>query len=600
MSNNTIELHEEVLTTREAAHLLRRSTYNYNIDRIKEFTFLTATEAVDELFDFDNVSLKFPNGPLNWQSGATPPIFNLLTSSFLNTLDANKRGRADIIWRTVEALYDVSARWKVVHWLHTIFPVRTNIYFHQYWQLLIRCLGEGSEQVSLETIALKITTDKSMMIYLNNEENVAAAPNENFAREVLELMTIRKGPSLSLGNYTHYTEDDIENAAKVLTGFTVATSGVEVQDANSLHNTDLHTEIMSAVPDPDLHDFSEKTFSTELVGTGTQSTIAASSLANDDDKIMRMYEELIEFYGIVFNNDETAYSLVRRMYQFFVRDEINHDIETNIIVPLGDDLKLNNYDYIRTLKILLTSKHFFDLDDTDPTNEIIGAKIKSPWELVFQSINIMEVPEMPSASQSDIEKLFYLSFKVFPEQHFRSIGMNLRGPDTVEGYQGFYDEPNYSKNWFSSSTLFRRYTIGESLKGNFTFNDNNPIFEVDFPFQIPNFLTFFDQFDEVDANGDVIIGTPPNPSGVADVDHVVSEMLSYFLPEYPEPIRYEYFRNALLGGLSTINWYFSWKAYVELDTLTPAEEATSITNNVKVGLERLFDAIMSSPEFQTF
>ena len=54
-----------------------------------------------------------------------------------------------------------------------------------------------------------------MLRYLDNTENNATNPNENYAREFLELFTILKGAQISEGNYTNYTEIDIQQAAKV-------------------------------------------------------------------------------------------------------------------------------------------------------------------------------------------------------------------------------------------------------------------------------------------------------------------------------------------------------------------------------------------------
>ena len=60
-----------------------------------------------------------------------------------------------------------------------------------------------------------------MLIYLNNTTNNANNPNENYAREFLELFTILKGPQITEGNYTNYTELDIQQAAKVFSGIKV-------------------------------------------------------------------------------------------------------------------------------------------------------------------------------------------------------------------------------------------------------------------------------------------------------------------------------------------------------------------------------------------
>ena len=74
-------------------------------------------------------------------------------------------------------------------------------YYYDYLQLL-DFYSEGS----IKTLA-KITFDNAMLLYLDNlltKNN----PNENYAREFLELFTILKGPQIDEGNYTNYTEDD--------------------------------------------------------------------------------------------------------------------------------------------------------------------------------------------------------------------------------------------------------------------------------------------------------------------------------------------------------------------------------------------------------
>ena len=54
-----------------------------------------------------------------------------------------------------------------------------------------------------------ITIDHAMLRYLNGNQNNKNAPNENYARELLELFTIGKGPLVAEGDYSNYTEDDI-------------------------------------------------------------------------------------------------------------------------------------------------------------------------------------------------------------------------------------------------------------------------------------------------------------------------------------------------------------------------------------------------------
>lgn len=640
MSYPPLATSSKPLTKRLAAHLLRRCTYNFNVDRIIAFTGLSPVQAVNQLFDFSNPT-RYSSGPLDWNHGVDEPIFVLENTNQASPSDfsENQRGRATILWTIFDALYDTTSRWKVMHWLHTIFPVRTQPKFFHYWKLLEACI-----ETDLKTIAIKMTTDSSMMTYLNNDTNTITNFNENFAREVLELMTIQKGPSTGLGSYTNYTETDIANAAKVLTGYTLANTA-HIAPAISLcdpFNPELfHPQIASAEPDPSLHDFSEKVFSLELSGgqLGDElKTINADPLGvqlNDglidinnltptqiEDLTNRMYEELKEFYTIVYDNPETAKSLVKRMYMFFVRDEIDSTTNTEVIEPLAQDLIDHCYDHIYVLKKLLTSNHFYDLDDQDVNNnDIIGGKIKSPWELLYQSINLLDIEELADpangdTTNADLKLQFSDYFFIVGEEHLRYLGLNPRGPDTVEGYPGFYDEPKFSKNWFSSSNMYRRYTLAESFKGNYEYeHPTNSIYTQAFPF-IVDLLSFVEQFEVLDGSGNPDPGDdPPSfaPQGVADASHLVTEILAAFLPETVWSVddddddndswsqdRYNYFLNALLGGLDPVNWYFSWKAYLAVKDNPNDSNYNEIRNNVMVGLERLFDAILSSPEFQTY
>ena len=57
----------------------------------------------------------------------------------------------------------------------------------------------------------EVSKDPAMLVYLNNNQNVKAKPNENYARELMELFT------MGIGNYT---EEDIKESARAFTGWT--------------------------------------------------------------------------------------------------------------------------------------------------------------------------------------------------------------------------------------------------------------------------------------------------------------------------------------------------------------------------------------------
>ena len=111
---------------------------------------------------------------------------------------------------------------KLVFFLHTCFTVAKDsgagksAYFYDYLRLL-----DFYAYGSIKTLAKKITFDNAMLYYLDNTTNNKDNPNENYAREFLELFTILKGPQIANGNYTKYTEHDIQQAARVFSGIKV-------------------------------------------------------------------------------------------------------------------------------------------------------------------------------------------------------------------------------------------------------------------------------------------------------------------------------------------------------------------------------------------
>jgi len=71
-----------------------------------------------------------------------------------------------------------------------------------------------------------------MLKFLNGDQNDKFSPNENYARELLELFTIGKGPQVGPGDYSNYTEQDVMEMARILTGW--RTSGYWSTNPNDL------------------------------------------------------------------------------------------------------------------------------------------------------------------------------------------------------------------------------------------------------------------------------------------------------------------------------------------------------------------------------
>jgi uncharacterized protein (DUF1800 family) len=108
-------------------------------------------------------------------------------------------------------------QWKLSMFLHSMY-ITTYTSVYMQWDNMALLLQYTNK--SLKELAFKMTLNQRMIYFLSNYLNVKNSPNQNYAREFLELFTILKGEQVAEGDYTNYTEHDVQQAARVLTGFT--------------------------------------------------------------------------------------------------------------------------------------------------------------------------------------------------------------------------------------------------------------------------------------------------------------------------------------------------------------------------------------------
>ena len=113
----------------------------------------------------------------------------------------------------------VNIREKLVLFWHNHFAIQISVArdpnFAYHYSKLLRDSSLGN----FKDLVGKITIDSWMLDYLNGHTNRLNSPNENYARELFELFTIGKGDLAGPGDYTTFTETDVVEAAKVLTGW---------------------------------------------------------------------------------------------------------------------------------------------------------------------------------------------------------------------------------------------------------------------------------------------------------------------------------------------------------------------------------------------
>jgi uncharacterized protein (DUF1800 family) len=531
------------LGNRLAAHLLRRTTCGPARSLIESFANKTVADAVDALTTITPVTSK----PIDFFTGKT----------WVDNFRKDGTNNEDFLLK----------RYVVGWWLNNARQDNTILhkmilFNHQYWMIshqdvssenfydyikLLEYYALGSYKI----LAEKMTLNNVMLFYLNGADNSKVNPNQNYGREFLELFTIGKGPQKGPGNYTNYTETDIQQAAKLLTGFKGHWNDNNFKDAD--------TGIRSGTPETWDHDAGNKTFSgafnnTVITGKNTQTG---------------MREELHDFVEMVFTQPETAKAICRRLYKFFLYTEISSEAETDIIAPLAADLKTNNYVLLPVIKKLLMSKHFYDMDNGNSGTTFIGGMVKSPLDLLLGTMRFFNIqpPDAAAKTEDHYDRFWRETVNDF---FLDSCGMPIFTPPNVAGYKPFYQAPDLDKLWFNASTLITRYKLPEMLLKNK---------------RIVSWGDFYAQLDVLQW-----IKNPANCSDPKDGNTIVNEMANYILPEPLAGDRFTYFKNILLGNLSLINWKNEWNNYIN----------TGNSSAVKPQAEKLFTALLFSQEYQCF
>jgi uncharacterized protein (DUF1800 family) len=258
-------------------------------------------------------------------------------------------------------------------------------------------------------LLLKLATDPAMVFYLDNCMSHKGAINENWGRELLELFSMGAG----MDGHLNYSEDDVKEAARAFTGWTVV---------NAIPRYPYGRYLSKFVYDPRDHDNGEKTF---LGETGNW---------NGEDIIR-----------IVAKQPATARFVARHLYNFFVADEPQvpawqHTAprDPEAIRQLEAEYFRSNYD-IRSMLHLLFNSNFF--------KQSRFTKVKSPVETVVGTARLVEDFNFPRPG------LNALALTI------RYMGQDLLNPPTVEGW-------HTGKEWIDSGTLVERINFTADNVGN--------------------------------------------------------------------------------------------------------------------------------------
>ena len=412
-------------TPTTAAHLLRRTTFGPTLSEIAEAITLGLDATIGRLLQYPPL----PNPPVNFRYTKDPnvPIGSTwMDAPYLAGENFQGYRRQSLAAWTLQQLATdgFSLREKMTLFWYNHFAVHQISdpkYLYKHVTLLREnALGNFKELVKAVTI------DPAMLRFLNGNQNTRQAPNENYARELLELYTIGKGPQVGPGDYSNYTEDDVIAIARILTGW---------RDLGFLsQNPDL--PIQSVFVNA-RHDLSNKQLSTRF-----DSTIIPNMGEQE-------YAHLVE---VIFRQKEVARFICRKLYRWFVYYVIDEEIESTVIEPLAELLIEQNFEIQPVVQNLLSSAHFFDVLNRGPM-------IKHPLDFIAGLLRQFEVE-----FAEELEPKYTIFLRLY--NRATDMEMDYYNPPAVAGWKAWYQEPSYYRFWINGATLPIREDFTNEMAGN--------------------------------------------------------------------------------------------------------------------------------------
>lgn len=401
----------------ELIHLLKRSLFGVKKLDITIYSGKSLNEVVNNLLgnemavsppvnNYNDATLSDPNVP-EGQSWVNAPYGN-------GTINSRRIGSFTSWWTGLMLEQAPTLREKMVLFWHNHFATetatvgdarysyKTNALFRAY------CYGNFRELVKL------VSLDPGMLRYLNGYLNTKTAPDENYARELQELFTLRKGPG------SGYTESDVKAAAKVLTGYRV--------DTNTI----------SSNFDATRHDTGDKQFSSFY----NNALIKGQTGVNGA-------KELDEMLNMIFLQNEVSLYICRRLYRFFIYYDITPEIESSFIAPLAEVFRQSNYEIKPVLQALFNSEHFF-------LSQNRGCMIKSPLDF---TVGLCREFEITFPVKGDYVNQYYMW--AYIKSQAAAFQQDIGDPPDVSGWPAYYQEPQFYELWINSDTISKRNVFSD-------------------------------------------------------------------------------------------------------------------------------------------
>lgn len=514
----------------ELQHLLKRTLFGVSKDDLNYFGGKVLADVLNELLTPVSTTPLPPVKEYTTSTTAALPDTAIAQGTTWvgdtnndGTVQSQRRGSFKKWWMGRMINQDRSILEKMTLFWHNHFATEMNDvsnaqYIYKHHQLLrTQALG------NFKTLTRAVTVDPAMLVYLNGQLNTRTAPDENYAREIQELFCCGKGPD------SLFTEADVKAAARVLTGWR--------------NNATTYSSFF----DPNRHDTNPKVFSSFY-----NNTVIAGRTGSTAGDI-----ELDELINMIFNVQEVAKYICRRLYRWFVYYDIDASVETNIITPLANIFRASNYEVKPVLKALLQSEHFFDTLSR-------GCQIKSPVDLVVGMCREFNI-QFP-VSTDYVSNYGHWNYMV---SMVSNMQQNIGDPPDVSGWKAYYQEPQFYQIWINSDTLPKRNQFTDTM--------------------IVSGYSFNGRRTQID--GIAFARTVSNP---ADPNVLINELIAHlFRIDLSTTSKAQLKRDILLSGQTSDHyWTDAWNLMIS----NPSNSANTTTVRNKV--RDLIKYLMNLAEYQ--
>jgi uncharacterized protein (DUF1800 family) len=335
--------YDGVLDARRAAHLLRRAGFGATPDELRSFTGLAAGDAVERLVRFPSTSaLPAPDNvydPSTLLSQYGPRGLRDLSR------DARRQLFKQVRRQEVRSILSLQLWW-LNRMLATPAPLQEKmaLFFHGHFTTaaiqkgVSPAMAYGQNELfrryalgNLRELTRAVSKDPAMLLYLDNALNVASHPNENYARELMELFTL---------GVDHYTEDDVRESARAWTGWRV----IRITGQSFFA--------------PRLHDDGTKTF------LGQRGNFDGDDIVN-----------------VIFAKPQCARFFAAALLGLFVYD----NPEPELVDGVAEALQRHDYELAPVVSALLRSNVFY-------SQRAYRALVKGPAEFVVGTYKALGVP----------------------------------------------------------------------------------------------------------------------------------------------------------------------------------------------------------------